>query len=116
MKPFLKQVADHYHDSGSLAGRSFIFPNRRSMVFFKKYLSEAVARSATAPLRVPRMMTINDFFHETLGMYPTDKVRLLLALYESYSEVNPGHEPLDEFIFWGDVILGDFDIHQYQGL
>ena len=109
MKPFLKQVADHYHDSGSLAGRSFIFPNRRSMVFFKKYLSEAVARSASAPLRVPRMMTINDFFHETLGMYPTDKVRLLLALYESYSEIYPGHEPLDEFIFWGDVILGDFD-------
>ena len=109
MKPFLKQVADHYHDTGRLAGRSFVFPNRRSMVFFKKYLSEAVARSASAPLMVPRMMTINDFFHETLGIYPTDKVRLILALYESYSEVNPCHEPLDEFIFWGDVILGDFD-------
>ena len=47
-------------------------------------------------------------------MHPTDKVRLLLALYESYSAVNPMPESLDEFIFWGDVILGDFnDVDKY---
>lgn len=79
------------------------------MVFFKKYLGEAVARDASAPMLVPRMMTINDFFHQASDMCPSDKVRLLLALYESYSAVNPKAEPLDEFIFWGDVILGDFD-------
>ena len=109
MKPFLKQVADHYHESGKIPERCFVFPNRRSMVFFKKYLGEAVARSASGPMLVPQMMTINDFFHKTLDVRPSDKVRLLLALYESYCEVNPQHESLDEFIFWGDVILGDFD-------
>ena len=109
MKPFLRQVADHYHASGKINDRCFIFPNRRSMVFFKKYLGEAVAREASAPMLVPGMLTINDFFHKALDVRPADKVRLLLALYESYCEVNPAHESLDEFILWGDVILADFD-------
>ena len=110
MKPFLKQVADHYYSSGGISDKCFVFPNRRAMVFFRKHLGDAVASSPVpTPLIVPKMMTINDFFHQTLEVTPTDKVRLLLALYESYCAVNPKAEPLDEFIFWGDVILGDFD-------
>ncbi len=110
MKPFLKQVADHYYASGRIADRCFVFPNRRAMVFFRKHLGDAVAADASAsPILLPKMLTINDFFHKALDMHPTDKVRLLLALYESYSAVNPMPESLDEFIFWGDVILGDFD-------
>jgi hypothetical protein len=41
-------------------------------------------------------------------------VTLLLELYESYKKLNPKAEPLDEFIFWGDIILGDFnDVDKY---
>ena len=110
MKQFLKQVADHYYNRGNMSERCFVFPNRRSMVFFKKHLCEAVASDCFAsPVKAPAMMTINDLFHSAVGVKPADKVRLLLALYESYAKVNPHHEPLDEFIFWGDVILGDFD-------
>ena len=110
MKAFLKQVADHYYIKGDISDRCFVFPNRRSMVFFKKYLCESVASHCLAvPFRAPRMLTINDLFHQAMEAHPTDKVRLLLALYESYAELNPDHEPLDDFIFWGDVILGDFD-------
>lgn len=110
MKPFLKQVADLYYSSGRISDRCFIFPNRRAMVFFRKHLADAVAADQEArPFLMPEMLTINDFFHKTLDIRPSDKVRLLLALYEAYSAVNPSPEPLDEFIFWGDVILGDFD-------
>ena len=39
MTPFLKQVATHYMAEGSNVSRlCFIFPNRRSLAFFKKYL------------------------------------------------------------------------------
>ena len=39
---------------------------------------------------------------------------LLLELYECYKTLNGKAEPLDEFIFWGDVILGDFnDVDKY---
>ena len=108
MKPFLKQVADHYMDSGDISLRCFIFPNRRSQVFFKKYLGELV-RAGGSPIIAPRMFTINDFFYNIAGTRPTDKVSLLLELFDCYKALYPKSEPLDEFIFWGDVILGDFD-------
>ena len=115
MTPFLKQVAQHYYSSGEIGQRCFVFPNRRSMVFFKKYLSEAVVADDMArPFIMPSMYTINDFFHKSADMVSADRIRLLLYLYECYSRLNPKAEPLDEFVFWGDVILGDFnDIDKY---
>ena len=115
MVPFLKQVARYYYDSGKISSRCFIFPNRRSMVFFRKHLAETLAAAdGAAPLVMPRMLTINDFFYEVSGAAPADKVRLLLYLYRCYAELNKKAEPLDEFVFWGDVILGDFnDVDKY---
>ena len=44
MKEFLRQVAEHYYAGASSQGRlCFIFPNRRAIGFFKKYLGEVVA-------------------------------------------------------------------------
>lgn len=108
MIPFLRQVADHYMARGGISGLCFIFPNRRSQVFFTKYLGEAVKEVGT-PIVAPKMLTINDFFFRISGDKPADRVNLLLDLYECYKDLNPKHETLDEFIFWGDVILGDFD-------
>lgn len=115
MKPFLRQVADHYYKNGDMGHMCFVFPNRRSMVFFRKHISDIVAGDVFAvPMMMPQMYTINDFFIKASGLQSTDRVRLLLKLYECYKELNPKAEPLDEFIFWGDVILGDFnDIDKY---
>ena len=53
-------------------------------------------------------------FAKASGVVSGDRVRLLLELYDSYRELNPKAESLDEFIFWGDVILGDFnDVDKY---
>lgn len=110
MKPFLKQVADHYYSLGDIERKCFVFPNRRSMMFFRKHLSDAVASDADArPFLAPEMYTINDFFSKASGLKTADRVTLLLELYDCYAALNPKAESLDEFIFWGDVILGDFD-------
>ena len=93
---------------GGISKTCFIFPNRRSQVFFTKFLGEAVMEDGT-PIVAPKMLTINDFFFRISGDKPADRVNLLLDLYECYKDLNPKHETLDEFIFWGDVILGDFD-------
>ena len=85
-------------------------------MFFNKYLSEAVRDSGVmaCPIAAPQMYTINDFFHKVEDVRPIDRVRLLIELYDSYAECNPKAESLDEFIFWGDVILGDFnDVDKY---
>ncbi len=114
MIPFLKQVADHYYNRGGIEDSCFIFPNRRSMVFFRKYLCEAVAAKGEVPLLAPQMLTINDFFYKASALQSSDRVRLLLKLYDCYKALNPKAESLDEFIFWGDVILADFnDVDKY---
>lgn len=121
MIQFLRQVAEHYHKKGGMEKLCFIFPNRRSMAFFTKYLSDAV-RGSAAPVIAPQMYTINDFFYRVSGVNSVDRVCQLLDLYKSYTEVFELHrtrpeikpEALDEFIFWGDVILGDFnDVDKY---
>ena len=111
MTPFLKQVADHYYNEGKIEDKCFVFPNRRSMVWFRKHLCSAVK---DVPLLAPQMLTINDFFSRVSGVPASDRVRLLLELYDSYKALNPKAESLDEFIFWGDVILADFnDVDKY---
>ncbi|MBR5499181.1 MAG: PD-(D/E)XK nuclease family protein [Bacteroidales bacterium] len=112
MKQFLKQVAEHYYDLGDISRRCFVFPNRRSMVFFSKYLCDAV--KGNAPIIAPQMLTINDLFYKVAGLFASDRVRLLLELYECYKSLNHKAETLDEFVFWGDVILSDFnDVDKY---
>ena len=120
-KQFLKQVAEHYYNGGEVERCCFIFPNRRSMAFYSKYLSEAV-KGADKPIIAPSMFTVNDFFYKISGKKSVDRVTQLLELYQAYVEVFFEHnrieglkpESLDEFIFWGEVILADFnDVDKY---
>ena len=112
MKPFLKQVAEYYYSLGDISRRCFVFPNRRSMVYFSKCLCDAVR--GNTPIVAPQMLTINDLFYKIAGLFASDRVRLLLELYECYKNLNPKAESLDEFVFWGDVILADFnDVDKY---
>ena len=109
MIPFLKQVAAHYYAT-DIQQTCFVFPNRRSMAFFRKYLGEILRESgADRPLIVPDLYTVNDFFYRAYDVDVTDRIRLVLELYACYKAVYPKAEPLDEFVFWGDIILSDFD-------
>ncbi|MBP5538536.1 MAG: PD-(D/E)XK nuclease family protein [Bacteroidales bacterium] len=117
-EPFLRQVAGHFlnvtKDSGSdglsLEELCFVLPNRRSMLFLQNHFKQL----SDKPMLAPEMITINDFLYRLAGEYPTDRVRLLLTLYDCYKALRQDAEPLDEFIFWGDVLLGDFsDVDKY---
>lgn len=108
MTPFLKQVAEHYFAQGNVEQMCFVFPNRRAKSFFKKWLGECVT-GAEKPVVAPAMLTMNDFFYRLSGEEQTDRVHLLLELYDQYKQLVPNPESLDEFIFWGDVLLADFD-------
>lgn len=113
MTPFLKQVAEHYHSGGSLSNCCFVFPNRRAMAFFRNYVRDCVKASGV-PAVMPELCTMNDFFYRITGASPSGQVALLLELYDCYKSLNPSHESLDEFIFWGGILLSDFnDIDKY---
>lgn len=110
MPQFLKQIAEHYYNTQNISDLCFVFPNRRSMVFFRKWLSETAKNDPQSRVfTMPELLTMNDFFYKVSGSAVTDRVSLLLELYDCYKVLNPKAESLDDFIFWGDVILGDFD-------
>ena len=101
-------MAEHYFATGDISRYCFVFPNRRSQLFFQKWLSDLV-RESGKPVIAPGMLTINDFFYKICGVRSVDRLNLLLVLYDCYKALNPAAESLDDFIFWGDVLLGDFD-------
>ena len=117
MIPFLKQVARHYYAEGGVEDLCFIVPNRRAKLFFEKYLAGCVAE-AGRPLCAPEVYTMDDFFYSLAGAQKTDQVHLLLELYECYRPLYEAQgakaEELDDFIFWGGVLLSDFgDVDKY---
>ncbi len=108
---FLEAVAERYAGRTSLERICFVFPNRRSGTFFKRYLGIAAGK----PVFVPNVVTIDDLFSRIAGLSETEeKVRLLDILYREYVKLQPPREDgrqetFDEFIYWGDILLGDFD-------
>lgn len=38
-----------------------------------------------------------------------DRISLLVTLYKKYIELRKSNETFDNFVFWGDMLLGDFD-------
>ena len=114
MTPFLKQVANHYHPAPEISRMCFIFPNKRAISFFRKYMAEECARNASVMI-APETITINDFFSRLSEMRTADRLTSLLTLYDCYKELNPAAEPLDEFMFWGGIILNDFaEVDKYR--
>lgn len=43
------------------------------------------------------------------GMHPADKIQMLFRLYELYKQRSGSSESFDEFIYWGEMLLNDFD-------
>lgn len=99
---FLQQIAQIYIDKEGdrIAECCFVFPNRRSSLFFKKYLGQLLDK----PLFSPTLTTINTLFSDISGLKVADKISLLVDLYKEYNISS-----FDEFVFWGDIILNDFD-------
>lgn len=77
------------------------------MLFFRHYLSQIASR----PIFAPECSTVNDFFARLVseGYKLADHTTLQFELYEAYREVYPEAESFDAFLYWGGIILKDFD-------
>ena len=107
MKPFLYQVASlFYSEYGAEVSRlAFVFPNRRTGRVFQKYLSEVSEK----PLFSPTILTINDLFVQLSGKQAADRISMLFKLYDIYLRHSGSSETFDEFLYWGEMLLNDFD-------
>ncbi|PTN09778.1 PD-(D/E)XK nuclease family protein [Mangrovibacterium marinum] len=112
MEPFLKQVARFlYETHGEQINRiSVVFPSRRSSVFFNAYLNELVRKTVLGP----EVITINDLVSKFSGLQISDHISQILLLHQIYKQETGHEEELDDFFFWGEILLNDFnDIDKY---
>jgi len=106
MESFLKELARKVNAEPQFEQLTFIFPNRRAALYFRKHLSEVI----TKPVFSPRLLTIEDFIASFSIYQIPDKLELVHRLHGVYNQVVGSHpEPFDQFYFWGEMLLRDFN-------
>ncbi len=113
MTPFLYKTAELFysHYGNELYRYTFVFPNRRAGFFFQKYLAEIAAK----PLFSPSIVTIQELFASLSPYRPADKIKMLVMLYDYFGKVSGSDESFDDFLYWGEMLLNDFnDVDKYM--
>jgi hypothetical protein len=105
--PFLKTLAEELIrvHGDQISELCIVFPNRRSGLFFRKYLSVAAGKTIWSP----QIYTINEFMQHLSPLQPADPVELVFEVYEAYRQNINLPQSLDEFWQWGEMMLSDFD-------
>ena len=107
METFLKIVAADLYSrkSGNLGRTAVVFPNKRASLFFNEYLSQ----QSDAPLWSPAYISISELFRNLSPLETGDSIKLICELYKVFREQTQSQETLDDFYFWGELLLSDFD-------
>ena len=107
MKTFLQEVAhDLYQKTeGDFSHVAVVFPNKRASLFF----NECLIRESEHPLWSPAYISISELFRQSSSWQTGDPVKLVCDLYKVFRQVTGSSEPLDNFYFWGEMLIADFD-------
>lgn len=114
MIPFLKQIASIYctADREIIRDCCFIFPNKRSSNVFHNYLLNDFQ---IEDKRI-HTMTIGAFVASFSELEEATRIEQLFILYNEYKKlVHNDVMDFDQFSFWGNMILDDFnDVDKYM--
>lgn len=113
MEPFLSRVAQTYlaQEKDGMIDCCFVFPNKRSGMFFTKYLTENCAGT----FLLPKISTISEFVGEFSPWVEASRFEQLFILYNEYKSLSSDISEFDQFQFWGDMLLNDFnDVDKYM--
>ncbi len=114
MKSFLQEMAESVvKKHPTLERLTVVFPNRRAVLYFRKHLGDLLNK----PTFAPRLITIEEFVAGLSPLQVPDRLELIHRLYKVYNDVMNAredgeeviNEPFDQFYFWGDMLLRDFD-------
>lgn len=106
---FLEAVADKIlrDHSHHLRDLHIISPNRRALLFLQKILARKIDR----PIWSPVLMTMDDLVQRHNTNLLADPLILNYQLYQVWRESGSSYlrDRFDQFYFWGQVLLRDFD-------
>ena len=105
-KSFQLVARDLYAKIGNdLSRTAIVFPNKRASLFFNEYLAAETDR----PLWSPAYVSISELFRQLSPLKSGDPIRLVCELYKVFREETRSEETLDDFYFWGELLISDFD-------
>lgn len=107
METFLKQVAhDLYNKTeGNFTKVAIVFPNKRASLFFNEYL----AQESDRPIWSPTYVSISELFRQSSDLSIADPIKLVCDLYKVFQKATGSKETLNDFYFWGEMLIADFD-------
>lgn len=107
METFLKQVAhDLYNKTeGNFTKVAIVFPNKRASLFSNEYL----AQESDRPIWSPTYVSISELFRQSSDLSIADPIKLVCDLYKVFQKATGSKETLDDFYFWGEMLIADFD-------
>jgi hypothetical protein len=107
MNAFLYYVATDIFTKfdGDFRNLTVVFPNRRSSQYFLKYLSKQSDKTILSPEIKTISELVSDYSEKVLG----NRILLLGYLYNSYVKIRKSNQSFDDFYFWGEMMLNDFD-------
>lgn len=107
MNSFLNLLAKDLmrrHD-GHFENLTVLFPNKRAGLFLARELASLTDR----PLWMPEILTLGEFIERQTDLKQADDLTLIIKLYKAYLSCSGSNERFDDFYFWGNMLLGDFD-------
>ena len=107
MRTFLQETAHDLYGklNGDFTDVAVVFPNKRASLFF----NECLAHESRHPLWSPAYISISELFRQCAPCQTGDSIKLVCDLYKVFREVTGSAETLDDFYFWGEMLIADFD-------
>ena len=108
MTHFLKLVADDLYNryNGNFERMAIVFPNKRASLFFNEYLLQKIGDKA---IWSPAYITISELFEQSSDSVVADPILLVSKLYREYVKHTGSNDTLDNFYYWGEMLVKDFD-------
>ncbi|MCA6075292.1 PD-(D/E)XK nuclease family protein [Fulvivirga sedimenti] len=107
MKGFLYQVAEELiREHGDDMSRvTVVFPNQRAGL----YLRQILRTRAERPVWAPSIISFRELVQRESNLVVPDALFLTFELYKVYHKIIPTGEAFEDFYFWGQMLLRDFD-------
>jgi len=107
LKSFLDSFSDYLINNYSnlFEDSCIIFPTRRAGLFFQKNISQKINKTTW----LPKIFTLNEFIFSYSKIKSESHLYLIAKLHKAFTGVTKFEENFDDFYYWGNVILSDFN-------
>src|ERR1035437_9362934 len=107
MQSFLfEAISDIYVKEGNqLHDVCIVVPSKRAGIHITKCFGQIIDK----PIFLPQITTINELVKQSAGIAVVDSFILVYKLFEVYKHHIKTDESFDEFFYWGEMLLNDFD-------